>query len=152
MPRMTGELTDEFTGIVGGEPDDPVLEMDARGRLSLGAAAGEYRRFVATVTDGQILLTPAVVVSARHPLADALADAVNDETRRFLALDARGRLNLNALAQGRRHYQVTAQDAGRILLTPCTIVAADHPLWEKVTQAREHPGEHRQRRPRPTGT
>lgn len=41
-----------------------LVEVDSRGRVALGKAAGESKRFLAEVeADGTIVLTPAVVLS-----------------------------------------------------------------------------------------
>lgn len=57
------------SGLRGASDDDPLLDVDGRGRISLGRLA-QHRRYVATIQDGgQILLTPVVVVPANHPLA-----------------------------------------------------------------------------------
>lgn len=51
-------------GIAPEEDDRVLLELDSRGRISLGALAGDSRRFLARVDElGQIVLTPAVVMT-----------------------------------------------------------------------------------------
>lgn len=79
----------ETPQIRGASEDDPLLELDARGRVSLGRLAA-HRRYLVTVQDnGQILLTPVTVLPADHPLVDEINRAVTQPDTRI----QRGRPN-----------------------------------------------------------
>lgn len=51
-------------GLRGASDDDPLIELDDRGRVSLGRYT-DHRRFLVTAQDGgQLLLTPVTVIAA----------------------------------------------------------------------------------------
>lgn len=73
------------------DPDDRVLlELDSRGRVSLGRLAGDNRRFLARVErDGVVILEPAVVMTtveaalhANRRLSDQIERSLTDPTSR----------------------------------------------------------------------
>lgn len=71
----------------GAKDDDPMVEVDVRGRLSLGKYIGGQRRFLVTnLGEGALLLTPAIVVVAGDPLfaevEQALAESAATGRRR----------------------------------------------------------------------
>lgn len=62
----------------GASDDDPVVEKDDRGRISLGRYA-RHRRYTVTVqAGGQILLTPVHIVPAGHPVIQQLQQMLDD--------------------------------------------------------------------------
>lgn len=67
--------------IRGASENDPLLEVDARRRITLGALA-QHRRYLATVQDsGQILLTPATIVPAGD-VAQQIQDTIDHPEHR----------------------------------------------------------------------
>ena len=63
-------------------PNSVVLDIDDRGRISVGKLFGSVKRVIATTTDsGQVLLTPALVVPTAMPsivLNTPLLAAINE--------------------------------------------------------------------------
>jgi hypothetical protein len=71
-------------------PDDdktrPLLTVDSRGRVSLGALATHARYFVSVEEDGVIVLTPAVVMTATEVsqmVDDFLENPLENVTENF---------------------------------------------------------------------
>lgn len=71
-----GDALREFRGA---SEDDPLREVDGRGRISLAQIATERRYLVTLQDSGQILLTPAKVIPADHPAAEHIRRAVAGE-------------------------------------------------------------------------
>jgi hypothetical protein len=134
MPNMDDDPT---VGLEGAAGDDPLLLPDARGRVGLGKLAGEHRRFVARAHEEHIVLTPCVVVSARHPLATPMQEAVTSDNPLFLELDGRNRIALGPLTGGHRRFLATVQGTGQIVLTRAHVIAADHPLYAQLDLAQQ---------------